>query len=86
MKHEGGAGEVPFKTEVNVDNPNLLNGMASEELALLANAADPFAMSPVQTSAATANSNVGNPSEITGGERFRRCNGDCVNVQRMPSG
>ena len=65
LKYKGGADKVPCKTETNVDNPNLLNGMLSEELALLANAADPFAMSPVQTSVATATSNVSNPSAVT---------------------
>ena len=43
LKYEGGADEVPCKT---ADDPNLLNGMSSEELALLASAANPFAHSP----------------------------------------
>ena len=68
-KYEGGADEMPFKTD-NADDPNLLNGMSPEELALLASAADPFAKSPVQTSAATVNSNGSNPSaSVANGDR-----------------
>ena len=54
----------------NADDPNLLDGMSSEELALLASAADPFADSPVQTSATTVNSNGSNPSaSVANGDR-----------------
>ena len=42
LKYEGGANEVPRNTESNADNPNLMNGMLSEELALLASAANPW--------------------------------------------
>ena len=59
LKYEGGADEVPCKT---ADDPSLLNGMSSEELALLSSAADPFAKSPVQAAAATMNANSINPS------------------------
>ena len=45
-KYESGAHEVPCKPD-NADDPDLLNGMSSEELALLTSAADPFANSPV---------------------------------------
>ena len=70
LKYEGGANEVPCKTD-NADDPSLLNGMSSEELALLASAADPFANSPVQTSAATVNSNGSNPSaSVANGDRY----------------
>ena len=61
LKYEGGAHELPCTAD-NADDPNLLNGMSSEELALLASAADPFANSPVQTCAATVNSNGSNLS------------------------
>ena len=61
LKYEGGANEVPCKTN-NSDDPNLLNGMSLEELVLLASAVDPFAISLFQTSAATVNSNGSNPS------------------------
>ena len=59
LKYEGGADEVTCITETNLDDPSLLNGMSSEEITLLANAAtDPFVMSPVQISAVTAHPNV----------------------------
>ena len=63
LKYEGGTDELPRTTD-NADDPNLLDGMSSEELKLLASAADPFANSPVQTSAATVtvNSNGTNVS------------------------
>ena len=32
LKYEGGADEVPCNTETNADDPNLLNGVSSEEL------------------------------------------------------
>ena len=45
LTYEGGADELPRTTD-NADDPNLLDGMPSEELKLLASAADPFATSP----------------------------------------
>ena len=70
LKCEGGADEVPCKTEINTDDPNLLSGMSSEELALLDNAADPFAMPPAHTSADTRNSNGSNPfASVVNGDR-----------------
>ena len=69
LKYEGGADEVQCKTD-NADDPNLLNGMSSEELALLGRAADPFSNAPVQTSAAIVNSNGNNPSaSVANGDR-----------------
>ena len=61
LKYEGGADELP-RTTNNADDPNLLDGMSSEELKLLASAADPFANSLFQSSAATVNSNGSNLS------------------------
>ena len=70
LKYEGGANEVPGTIDTNVYDPNLLNGMSSEEIALLASATDPFAMSPVQNSATTANPNGSNPSAtVVNGDR-----------------
>ena len=64
LKYEDGADEVPCLTETNVDDPNLLSGMLSEETTFLANAEDSFGMSPVQISATTANPNVSSPSAV----------------------
>ena len=66
VKHEGGADELPVTTN-NLDDPNLLAGMSTEELDLLANAVDPFTTSPAKASVNPNGSNASayNPRSLS---------------------
>ena len=66
VNHEGGADELPVTTN-NLDDPNLLAGMSTEELDLLANAVDPFATSPAKASVNPNGSNASayNPRSLS---------------------